>query len=117
MAARDLARSARTMAVWTACEQVAEYWLVLAERIESEPEQPQRRVALPPSLSRTVYPDTMPILGYVLSVGIALFLGLIVLNSYADPGQPDGAPSLSMTPAAASLLRVRSPVTDHPDSH
>ena len=47
----------------------------------------------------------------------ALFLGLIVLNSYADPGQPDGAPSLSMTPAAASVLRVRSPLADHPDSH
>ena len=61
MDARELARSARTTAAWTACEQAADYWLALAERIEHE--QPQRiRVALSPSLSRMVYPDTMPIL-------------------------------------------------------
>ena len=68
MDARELARSARTTAAWTACEQAADYWFALAERVELEPEQPQRiRVALSPSSSRTVYPDTMPILGYFLS--------------------------------------------------
>ena len=46
MDARELARSARTTAAWTACEQVADYWLVLAERVELEQEQQQRiRVA------------------------------------------------------------------------
>ena len=94
MDARELARSARTTAAWTACEQAADYWLALAERVELEPEQPQRiRVALSPSSSRTVYPDTMPILGYFLAVGVALFLGLVALNAYVDPGRPDGAPS------------------------
>src|SRR3954464_9169836 len=91
MDARELARSARTMAAWTACEQAADYWFALAERVELEPEQPQRiRVALSPSSSRTVYPDTMPILGYFLAVGVALFLGLVALNAYVDPGRPDG---------------------------
>ena len=112
MDARELARSARTTAAWTACEQVADYWLVLAERVESEQEQPQRiRVALSPSSSRTVYPDTMPILGYFLSVGVALFLGLVALNAYVDPGRPDGAPRLSMAPATASLLPARPPAS------
>ena len=93
MDARELARSARTTAAWTACEQAADYWLALAERVELEPEQPQRiRMALSPSSSRTVYPDTMPILGYFLAVGVALFLGLVALNAYVDPGRPDGAP-------------------------
>jgi hypothetical protein len=65
MDARELARSARTTAAWTACEQAADYWLALAERVELEQELPQRiRVALSPSSSRTVYPDTMPILGF-----------------------------------------------------
>ncbi len=112
MDARELARSARTTAAWTACEQVADYWFALAERVEFEEEQPQRiRVALSPSLSRTVYPDTMPILGYFLAVGVALVLGLVTLNAYADPGQPDGAPGLSMAPASASLLPARSPAS------
>jgi hypothetical protein len=103
MDARELARSARTTAAWTACEQAADYWLALAERVEHE--QPQRiRVALSPSLSRMVYPDTMPILGYFLAVGVALFLGLVALNAYVDPGRPDGATSLSMAPATVSLL-------------
>jgi hypothetical protein len=108
MEARALARSARTMAAWTACEQVADYWLVLAERIEHE--QPQGiRVAPSPSSSRTVYPDTVPILGYCLAVGVALFLGLMALSATFDPGGPERAPSLSLAPATASLLRVRSP--------
>jgi len=109
MDARELARSARTTAAWTACEQAADYWLALAERVELEPEQPQRiRVALSPSSSRTVYPDTMPILGYFLAVGVALFLGLVALNAYVDPGRPDGAPTLSMAPTTVSVLAARS---------
>jgi len=74
MDARELARSARTTAAWTACEQAADYWLALAERVEHE--QPQRiRVALSPSSSPTVYPDTMPLLGYFISVGVAFVPG------------------------------------------
>jgi hypothetical protein len=116
MDARELARTARTTASWTACEQVADYWLVLAERVESEDEQPQRiKVALSPSLSRTVYPDTMPILGYFLAVGVALFLGLVALNAYVDPGRTDGAPRASMAPATASLLPARSGASGQSD--
>jgi hypothetical protein len=116
MDARELARSARTTAAWTACEQVAHYWLALAERVELEQEQPQRiRVALSPSSSRTVYPDTMPILGYFLAVGVALFLGLVALNAYVDPGRPDGAPRASMAPATAALLPARSPASGQSD--
>ena len=86
MDARELARSARTTAAWTACEQVADYWLVLAERVELEQEQQQRiRVAAFPSSPRAVYPDTMPILGYFLSVGVALFLVLMALSATFDP--------------------------------
>ena len=108
MDARKLARSARTTAAWTACEQVADYWLVLAERVELEQEQQQRiRVAAFPSSPRAV----MPILGYFLSVGVALFLGLMALSATFDPGRPDGAPRLSMAPATASLLPGRPPVS------
>jgi hypothetical protein len=117
MDARELARSARTTAAWTACEQAADYWFALAERVELESEQPQRiRAALSPSSSRTVYPDTMPILGYFLAVGVALFLGLVALNAYVDPGRPDGTRRLSMAPTPASLLPARSPVPGQPDS-
>ena len=116
MDARELARSARTTAAWTACEQVAHYWLALAERVELEQEQPQRiRVALSPSMSRTVYPDTMPILGYFLAVGVALFLGLAALNAYVDPGRPDSVPRASMAPTTASLLPARSPASGQSD--
>ena len=116
MDARELARSARTTAAWTACEQVADYWLVLAERVELEQEQQQRiRVAAFPSSPRAVYPDTMPILGYFLSVGVALFLGLMALSATFDPGRPDGAPSLSMVPTTASLLPARSPASGQSD--
>ena len=119
MDARELARSARTTAARTACEQVADYWLVLAERIELEQEQPQRiRATLSPSLARTVYPDTMPVLGYFLAVGVALVLGLVALNAYVDPGRPDGGPTASMAPATASLLRAaRSPASSQSDWH
>jgi hypothetical protein len=117
MEARALARSARTMAAWTACEQVADYWLVLAERVEHE--QPQGiRVAPSPSASRTVYPDTMPILGYCLAVGVALFLGLMALSASFDPGRADDAPSASsrsMAPATASLLPARSAASGQSD--
>ena len=112
MDARELARSARTTAAWTACEQAADYWLALAERVELE--RSNRKGSgwrLSPSSSRTVYPDTMPFLGYFLAVGVALFLGLVALNAYVDPGRPDGAPSLSMAPATASLLPARSPAS------
>ena len=114
MDARELARSARTTAAWTACEQAADYWFALAERVELEPEQTIRVVPSPFS-SRTVYPDTMPLLGYFISVGVALFLGLVALNAYVDPGRPDGAPSLSMAPATASLLPARSPASGQSD--
>jgi hypothetical protein len=110
MDARELARSARTTAAWTACEQTADYWFALAERVELEQEQSQRiRVALSPSLSRTVYPDTMPILGYFLGVGVALLLGLMALSATFDPGRPDGAPGISVAPTTASLLPTRPP--------
>ena len=116
MDARELARSARTTAAWTACEQVADYWLVLAERVELEQEQQQRiRVAAFPSSPRAIYPDTMPILGYFLAVGVALFLGLVALNAYVDPGRPDGAPRASMAPATAALLPARSPASGQSD--
>ena len=110
MDARELAGSARTTAAWTACEQAADYWFALAERAELEPEQPQRiRVADFPRSPQAVYPDTMPVVGYFLSVGVALFLGLMALSATFDPGRPDTAPRLSMTPASASLLPARSP--------
>src|SRR4051812_12948724 len=99
MVACELARSARTAAVWTACEQTADYWFALAKRVELEQEQPQSIRALSRSSSRTVYPDTMLILGYFLSVGVALFLGLMALSATFDPGRLDGVPRLSTAPA------------------
>ena len=114
MDARELARSARTTAAWTACEQVADYWLVLAERVELEQEQQQRiRVAAFPSSPRAVYPDTMPILGYFLSVGVALFLGLMALSATFDPGRPDGASRASVAPAALLPARSRTSGQSH----
>jgi len=116
MDARALARSARTTAAWTAFEQAADYWFALAERVELEQDQPQRiRVAAFPSSPRTVYPDTMPVLGYFLAVGVALFLGVMAVSATFDPGRPDGAPSLSMAPATASLLPARSGASGQSD--
>ena len=100
--ARALARSALTISVWTACEQTSDYWLALAERLEHEPRQPIR-VAPSPSSSQTVYPDTMPLLGYFICVGVALLLGLAALNAYVDRGGPDGAPGMSTDTTVAVL--------------
>jgi MFS superfamily sulfate permease-like transporter len=45
----------------------------------------------------------MPLVGYLLSVGIALFLDLVSGSAYLTAG-PDSAAKLTMAPTTASLV-------------
>lgn len=50
-----------------------------------------------------VHSVRMPLVGYLFSVGIALFLGLVSLRSYLEAG-PGSAAKLSTAPTTASLV-------------
>ena len=95
--ARDLARQAKRPSAKNKFEQTADYWIALAERVEAG-ERKSVFLAQP-----AVYSVRMPLVGYLFSVGIALFLGLVALSSYLEAG-PDGAAKLSMAPTTASLV-------------
>jgi hypothetical protein len=91
MEARELARQAKRPSAKTAFENAAEYWLALGERVERlEPEQ-RRPLPLAQAAPRSAHPDSMPIIGYFLSVGLALFLGLVALHAYLESGVPESA--------------------------
>jgi len=81
--ARELARQAKRPSAKNTFEQTADYRIALAERVELG--------------------ERMPLVGYLFSVGIALFLGLVSLSSYLEAG-PDSAAKLSMAPITASLV-------------
>ena len=62
-------------------EQAAEYWSALAERVEqSEGKQPGRTALYLPRPSEVTL-SAMPVFGCLLSVGIALFLGLLAVSA------------------------------------
>ena len=59
----------------TALEQAAEYWFALAERVE----QQEGALHLPPPFASHV--DGLPVFRYLVSVGIALFLGMLAVSA------------------------------------
>jgi hypothetical protein len=94
--ARELARQAKKgHPPKNTFEQTADYWIALAERVELG-ERKSVFLAQP-----AVHSERMPLVGYLFSVGIALFLGLVSLSSYLEAG-PDSAAKLSMAPITAS---------------
>jgi hypothetical protein len=97
MEARELARQAKRPSAKNAFEQAADYWLALAERVEVG-ERKSISLARP-----VVHSDRMPLVGYLLSVGMALFLGLVSLSAYLEAGR-DSAAKLSLAPTTASLV-------------
>jgi hypothetical protein len=95
--ARELARQAKRPSAKNTFEQTADYWIALAERVELG-ERKSVFLAQP-----AVHSVRMHLVGYLFSVGIALFLGLVSLSSYLEAG-PDSAAKLSMAPTTASLV-------------
>jgi hypothetical protein len=96
---RELARRAKNPSAKKAFEQTAEYWLGLAERLEHEE---RKSICLPEPI---IHSDRMPVVGYLLSVGMVLMLGLVFLSPYFET-RPDRAARLSQAPATASLIPV-----------
>jgi hypothetical protein len=95
----ELARHTKRVSTKTALEQAAEYWVGLAERVEQQRGRPV--LHLPSSVG--AHTDSMPVLSYVVSVGIALFFGLLVASAQLQPREPDhGAVSKAQTNAALS---------------
>ena len=107
MEARELARQAKKPSAKTAFEHAADYWLALAERVEHLELAHRRSVSLTQPVPRFVHPDSMPIIGYFLSVGMGLFLGLVALSAYLDPGVAERGAKLSMAPTTASVLSAK----------
>jgi hypothetical protein len=97
MEARELARQAKRPSAKNAFEQAADYWLALAERVEVG-ERKSIFLAQP-----VVHSEPMPLVGYLLGVGMALFLGLVSLSAYLEAG-PNSAAKLSTAPTSASLV-------------
>ena len=95
--ARELARQAKRPSAKNTFERTADYWLALAERVESG-ERKSIFLAQP-----VVHSEPMPLVGYLLGVGMALFLGLVSLSAYLEAG-PNSAAKLSTAPTSASLV-------------
>ena len=105
--ARELAPQVKKASRKAALEQAAEYWSALAERVEqSEGKQPGRTALHLPRPSES-HSDAMPIFGYLLSVGIALFLGLLAVSAQLDTRAPDAA-AVSTAQSSAALFSTKS---------
>jgi hypothetical protein len=99
MEARELARQAKKRSAKKAFDQTADYWLALAERMEHGD---RKSIWLSEPIIRS---ERMPVVGYLLTVGMALFLGLVFLTPYWE-AQPDRASRLSQSPTTASLISL-----------
>ena len=95
--ARKLAHETKRPATKAALVQAADYWSALAERLE-QCEQVLR-------LSRPVQTlaVSMPVFGYLVGVGIALFLGLLAASAQFESLAPDAAALLTAQTNAALL--------------
>jgi hypothetical protein len=100
MEARGLAGQAKRPAAKNSFQQAAQYWLALAERVEIG-ERKSIFLAQP-----IVHSNRMPLVGYLLSVGGALFLGLLSLSAYLGGGS-DSAAKLSAAKSTAPLVPVQ----------
>jgi hypothetical protein len=100
--ARELARQVRRASTKTAFEQAADYWCALAERVEQQEEEQPGRTALVLHLpvSAEAHTDSMPVFKYFVTVGIALFLGLLAVSAQFEARMPDAAAFKAQTNAA-----------------
>jgi hypothetical protein len=95
--ARELARPAKKPSAKKAFDQAADYWLGLAERMEHGE---RKSICISEPIIRS---ERMPVVEYLLTVGTALFLGLVFLSPYLE-ARPDRAARLSQPPTTASLI-------------
>lgn len=95
--AQELARQAKKQSAKKAFDQTGDYWLALAERMEHGE---RKSICLSEPIIRS---ERMPIVEYLFTVGMALFLGLVFLTPYWE-AQPDRASRLSQPPTTASLV-------------
>jgi len=105
--ARELARQTKRAATKAALEQAAEYWSGLAERVEQREQRHPGRTAfhVPIPIQTHKDKDPMPVVGYLVSVGIALFLGLLAVSEQFVSGVPDAA-AVSNAQTNAALLSL-----------
>jgi hypothetical protein len=82
-------------------EQAAEYWSVLAERLEQREDSGKTALHLP--VSAEAQTDSMPVFTYLVSVGTALFLGLLALSAQFESRVADAA-AVSKAQTNAALL-------------
>ena len=101
--ARELARQVKRASTKTALEQAAEYWFALAERVEQQAGKQPARTALhlPPSFDSHV--DGLPVFKYLVSVGIALFLGMLAVSAQFE-SRASNAAAVSKAQTNAALL-------------
>jgi hypothetical protein len=78
-------------------EQAAEYWFALAERVE----QQEGALHLPPPFASHV--DGLPVFRYLVSVGIALFLGMLAVSAQFE-SRASNAAAVSKAQTNAALL-------------
>jgi hypothetical protein len=97
--ARELARQAKKPSAKKAFDQTADYWLGLAEQMEHGE---RKSICLSEPIIRS---ERMPVVEYLLTVGTALFLGLVFLSPYLE-ARPDRAARLSQSPTTASLIPI-----------
>jgi len=103
--ARQLAWQVKRVSTKTALEQAAEYWSALAERLEQRKDPGKTALHLPlPAEAQT---DSVPVFRYLVSVGTALFLGLLALSAQFESRVPDAA-AVSKPQTNASLLSAKS---------
>ena len=95
--ARELARQVKRASTKTALEQAAEYWFALAERVE----QQEGALHLPPLFASHV--DGLPVFRYLVSVGIALFLGMLAVSAQFE-SRASNAAAVSKAQTNAALL-------------
>jgi hypothetical protein len=98
--ARELARQVRRASTKTAFEQAADYWCALAERVEQQEEEQPTALVLHLPVSAEAHTDSMPVFKYLVSVGIALFLGLLAVSAQFEARMPDAAAFKAQTNAA-----------------
>jgi hypothetical protein len=91
--ARELARQVKRASTKTALEQAAEYWFAL--------EQQEGALHLPPPFASHV--DGLPVFRYLVSVGIALFLGMLAVSAQFE-SRASNAAAVSKAQTNAALL-------------
>jgi hypothetical protein len=105
--ARELARQIKRRATKTALEQAAEYWFGLAERMEQRGQKQPARTTLRLAIPTRAQPDSMPVFGYLVSVGVALLFVLLAVSARLQSEVPDGVAAVSAAQTNAALFSAK----------